>query len=292
MKHKILFIIFVTCIGLGLTSGTTQIQSNGAPLGSTGAPGELTCGKAGCHVGDNGLNNINNNTGILNISVNGNIAQYVPNQIYTVTVSMSQNAIQRFGFSLTALGNDNLSIGNLIVTENTTTQKLDGVLQYVGKEYMTYTAAGTSPTAVGQREWTFQWQAPAQYEGPVKFYAAAVAADDDGTDNGDWVYTTVYDGLQNGLNVIPSNSPNSFNVFPNPIVGKQFFIDKTNAILGQVQITLYHLNGSIASVLYNGQLNKENLPFQLNKPDLPTGLYLLSIENDTQKTSQEIFIQN
>lgn len=291
MKQKILWIIFATCLYLGLTSGTQKEQSNGAPIGATGAPGELTCGKSGCHVGHNGSNNINNNTGVLTISVDGNIAQYVPNQIYTITISMSQNSIERFGFSVVALKDDSLSIGTLIVTEPSMTQLLGGVSQYSGKDYMTYTALGTSTNTIGTRSWIFQWQAPAQYEGPVQFYAAAVAANNDGTDDGDWVYTTNYDGLQNGVTEIKAKQTTLFDVFPNPVVEPSFFIDNTSAIEGDVQVLLQSIDGKLTTLLFEGKVNASNFPLRLTKPNVAAGIYLLTVQNQSQKSTKPIVLR-
>ena len=53
MKNIILTLVFSAFVVMIL------ISSSGAPIGTTGAHGELTCGKVGCHTGVNQSENIN-----------------------------------------------------------------------------------------------------------------------------------------------------------------------------------------------------------------------------------------
>lgn len=285
MKQYFLYTTFALGLYFSLTAHTARVQSNGAPIGSTAAPGELSCGRVGCHVGVNANNNINSGPGGMNISADGDISAYTPNQIYNITVSVHQDSLERFGFSLTALKADSTAIGTLIVSDPSKTQRLQGVQQYAAKNYITYTASGTLSPTVGQHSWSFQWQAPAQYEGPVTFYAATVAANNDGTDNGDWVYTTAYNGLQNNSIKVDNNS-SALNVFPNPI-DDHFFITNAATYSGHTKITLHHLNGAIAAELFEGESIPQ--PISLNQFNLAAGIYLLSVQNAAKNSTTQIF---
>jgi hypothetical protein len=189
MKFKI---IYFASFGLFLTamnSGIKGTLSSGAPVGSTGAPGEETCAQAGCHVGDQGNNNLNTGAGILSIQAGQSIQQYVPGAIYDFSIELDEPNVERFGFSFTALDQHNNKAGTLIITDAPRTQIFQGARQFTGREYMTYRMLGTDAIAPGRGRWTFRWQAPDQHVGPITFYVAGVSANNDGTDSGDQVYT-------------------------------------------------------------------------------------------------------
>ncbi len=287
MKQQICFFLFLIALAVGLISGTRQVASNGAPLGSTGAPSEESCARVGCHVGQGGANNLNTGQGVLNISADGDIANYIPGQTYNVTVSIAQSGIERFGFSLLALNEQQLSMGTLHVTDSARTQILEGVLQYAGKDYMTYTFAGSYPDQVGTASWTFQWQAPAQNQGHVTFYAAAVAADNDGTDAGDEVYTIVFNGLQSSTR--SATIDHNWNFYPNPAQkGKNIAIEALPTE-GQLRIALYDLMGREVAVLYEGKAENLAQPFAAAVPaQLSAGMYSLALQHNDKMLKNKI----
>jgi hypothetical protein len=59
-----------------------------------------------------------------------------------------------------------------------------------GRMYILHTAAGTNPTGAGTNSWSFKWTAPPTSTGKVTFYAAGNAANNDGAQTGDLIYTT------------------------------------------------------------------------------------------------------
>ena len=79
--------------------------------------------------------------------------------------------------------------------EGSLTPRLDGETQVsfsssFGREYIKHTLPGT---AAGQPEghaWSFEWTAPPDDVGPVTFYAAGNAANNNGNNSGDYIYTT------------------------------------------------------------------------------------------------------
>jgi len=56
-------------------------------------------------------------------------------------------------------------------------------------EYIQHTKTGSAPLATGEGRWTILWTAPPAATGPIRFDAAANAANDDASPLGDFVYT-------------------------------------------------------------------------------------------------------
>ncbi len=186
MRLKIIYTISFIALVIITLSNTNRIASAGAPIGSTGAPDEATCGKAGCHTGNN---NVNTGTGKLNLQMDHFSGTYLPGKVYTITTTIEQPHISRFGFAFTALNSTKQKAGVLQTTDDNRTQLMKGTNAFEGREYLTYKPLGTNPYKTNKGQWTFLWKAPEQNEGPITFFVAAVAANNDGTDKGDEVYT-------------------------------------------------------------------------------------------------------
>ena len=71
-------------------------NGGGSPGSRTNSPGDLgNC--TGCHSGT-----INTGPGVASITAPSLAAGYVPGQTYTITGSITQSAINKFGFEITA----------------------------------------------------------------------------------------------------------------------------------------------------------------------------------------------
>ncbi len=156
-------------------------RSTGAPPGRTGAPPGDNC--TVCHQGT-----VNSGAGSLKIEFS-NGSTYAPGQTYKVRVTLADPAAQRWGFELTArMGADKLDkVGSFAIDNSTLTQFSPGSTP---GEYVTHTTAGTSPGTTGSSSWEVNWTAPAAGTGPVTFYAAGNAANNNGANTGDLIYTT------------------------------------------------------------------------------------------------------
>lgn len=89
---------------------------------STGAPGELTCSRSGCHNGP-----VFDGTGINLISFGNNDTGYIPGTVYNMKVSVTNGITQKFGFQIVALKDaDSTSIGTFIITNSSKTQLQNG----------------------------------------------------------------------------------------------------------------------------------------------------------------------
>jgi hypothetical protein len=189
MISLICAILFVAIFAAG--------SSSGPPDGRTGAPGESDC-TVGCH------NTYALNSGDGSLSIDNVPAQYNPEQIYSLSVTISDPGQEKWGFELTVLDDSNNKAGGLIVTDSTNTQLSSSTT----RDYIKHTSAGTFDGASnGPVTWTFNWLAPEPGTGTVTFYAAGNAANSAGGNKFDYIYTTSVssnDVNDNGtVNIIP-----------------------------------------------------------------------------------------
>ena len=93
---------------------------------------------------------------------------------------------RRWGFELTALDGAGASVGNYV---------LPAILQQSttgNRTYVKHTADGTFPGTPTAHTWQFTWNAPPTATGPVTFYVAGNAANNNGTNAGDRIYATSF----------------------------------------------------------------------------------------------------
>jgi hypothetical protein len=147
----------------------------------TNAPGDIgTC--TNCHDTFE-----NPNVGPGSVTIQGNPAVYEPGQSYTLSVTVRQ-AVQRFGFQMTVIDSGGNRAGTLEPLGPET--QINSQTGLGGRQYIQHTQQGTVPTTQGQRVWQIRWIAPSTDIGTVRFYAAGNAANGNGTNQGDYIYTT------------------------------------------------------------------------------------------------------
>ncbi len=263
MKNLLLRLLFFTgCIIYLLLLGNTS----GAPAGVTGAPGEETCGRSGCHA-------TTPNTGSANISIqlDNDATTYIPGDIHTLTLAIDNpQEAARNGFEIVALDALNNSIGEWL-----------GGGEYLqpkslnGRDYITHSEDGSVLTS-----WNIAWRAPASNVGVVTFYAAVNDANDNGQRTGDNIYTTstaISAEIASSIKAIPSLE--NISVFPNPIQTQlNISIHLTTAT--NLTGTLVNSTGQSIASLFHQNLpegsSNLSIPFPI---DFPTGHYFLQLEN-------------
>lgn len=150
--------------------------------GHNGSPGEQTCAKSNCHDA------FTVNSGIGSVSISAPAMtnwQYVPGQSYTINVTVAHTNKPLFGFGFEALLSSGANAGTL--TAGTGSQALNATVS--GNSRRTITHLEDSGLTNNSKTWSFTWVAPAN-GASVIFYAAGNAANDSGTDSGDYIYTT------------------------------------------------------------------------------------------------------
>ena len=181
-KLSVIFGLFVIIIVL---ASWTVLNTNSSPCdaplvgGHTGAPGETSC--SGCHAGTD-----NAGAATLTFNIGGGITQYVPGQVYSCTVGISQSGVDKMGFSCLALRDFNNSpIGTFTLTDPLRTRTyMDGIRNYVSHKPCAADAA-----TIGVNQWSFDWQAPSTNVGNITLYLGALASNHNHATSGDSPYT-------------------------------------------------------------------------------------------------------
>jgi len=94
---------------------------------------------------------------------------------------------RRWGFQMTAIDSNGGTAGSFTSLADDTQTKTGGPL---GRQYIEHTQFGTALGTSGGHSWQVKWTAPGTDLGTVRFYAAGNAANGDGTNQQDYIYTT------------------------------------------------------------------------------------------------------
>lgn len=175
---KLYPITFLFVVALVAIFNRAHSDSNKPPVGRAGAPSSYATCYNGCHNGTA----VNAGGGSVVIGFSDTTHQYVVGQQYTVTVTVNDPALTRKGFEIVALTGALTQAGSFTVTNTgTTSTQTSGSKQYIGHK--------SANTSVGS--WNFTWTAPATAPagGRIVFYATGNAANNNGSDSGDHIYT-------------------------------------------------------------------------------------------------------
>jgi len=259
--------------------------SFGAPVSSSGAPGEVTCARSGCH--DDG--SVNNGNAILHAEIGDNIKTYVPGKTYPVKVRITEAGVNRFGFQVVALKNsDQSNAGDMNVSDAFRTQLITNEIELKDRKYITYTYEGTEPFSPGVGEWTMNWTAPEKNVGPVTLYIASVSANDDHTDKGDHVYTTA-------LTLSPDEA-SAVNEHAVDMRSNMFFSNTSKELTialqlqneKQVKCLLYTIEGRFVKTLFDERVSNTEKKIGL---DVPHGVYLVKLSTGQDVKTTKIVIE-
>lgn len=161
---------------------TSEQMSDNGKAAKTGSPSEVYC--TDCH------NDFTRNTGGGSIAIAAPTMtgfQYTPGQTYNMSVTVSRSANSLFGIGIEALTTANQNAGTLNITDAASTQIKSATAGGVSRRNIVHTLNGGSSSA--SKVFNFSWTAPAAGTGNVTFYFAGVAADGDGNEAGDYVYS-------------------------------------------------------------------------------------------------------
>jgi hypothetical protein len=159
-----------------------SFENSNGKAGHTGSPGEQTCARSGCHD----TYALNTGPGSISINVVGAANNtYVAGQTYEVNVTIAQSGSNLFGFNVEALQPSGNNAGTL--NTGVGSQAINVTVGANVRRNLTHTlAAGASSN---QHTFSFTWTAPTDGS-DVTFYVAGNAANSNGSDSGDRVYTT------------------------------------------------------------------------------------------------------
>jgi|GEM_PF-1128458 len=175
------------------TIAAASARSNGPGGRFTGAPGDNPAACTQCHTGAA----LNSGKGSVKIVFPGAV-QYQPGATYRLRVEVRDPDQQRWGFQLSArlasnpataqAGDLQPADGNTRVICQDATNK--PCIDANPIQFIMHTSQGTRSGTSGGVDFEFDWTAPAAGAGPVTLYAAGNAANGNGNNQGDLIYTT------------------------------------------------------------------------------------------------------
>jgi hypothetical protein len=181
LKMKKIFILAFFGIATIISSYSfkSPLKEPNPPVGNTGAPTQSrTCNRSGCHF-DFGLNTAGGSITATGLP----IGSYVPGQVYNFSVTISNaSPMQIWGFAIKAvISGTGTALGTFSTTNpgtnvNTNELRNSSAAVFTGTSY-TYT--------------NLKWTAPATGTSLVSFYMTGVAGDGDGSEFGDYVYSSI-----------------------------------------------------------------------------------------------------
>ena len=176
-----------------MTMGLASARSTGPNGRFTGAPGDNPNACTQCHTGAA----LNSGKGSLRIVFPGG-GQYQPGATYRLKVEVRDPEQQRWGFQLTArlASSPATAQAGDLQSANAFTRAIcqDGTDKPCTDtnpiQIMMHTVEGTRIGTPNGVDFEFDWVAPTAGSGQVTFYAAGNAANGNGTNQGDHIYTT------------------------------------------------------------------------------------------------------
>jgi uncharacterized protein (TIGR03437 family) len=163
--------------------------SSGPDPRHTGAPGDQTCAQAGCHTGTA----LNGGGGSVALTSSTG-ATYAPGQQQTFTLTITDSRARVYGFQMTArldsnstngqAGDFTAAGGQVVLCDNGSVKTSRGCPASAPIQFIEHSSPSSSKT------FNITWTPPASDAGTITIYAAANAANGDGNDTGDHIYTT------------------------------------------------------------------------------------------------------
>jgi uncharacterized protein (TIGR03437 family) len=166
-------------------------HSYGPPPRVTGAAGDNPRACTQCHAGSA----LNSGAGSVKILLQSGPV-YIPGVKQRIAVQVSDPVQQRWGFELTARLNSDLEKG-----QAGDFTPVDNLTQVICEDngprpcatavtFITHTSAGTRNGTKGGATFQFDWTPPATNGGPVTLFVAGNAANGNGANTGDLIYTS------------------------------------------------------------------------------------------------------
>jgi len=242
MKPRSILIVFICVIFITTTAFVLKVSTGKA--GFAGNPGAPNCSH--CHFNGTGetVTTISSNPSFF-----GN--QYMPNQTYTINVTVSSTTLNHFGFDCVVLNDTLAGALNTGTVSGISPESQILNTSFRDEAVQVNTAAGFGSPST--KTFVFLWTAPSS--GLVAFYASGLAVDNNGTyGNGDLVDTAalILSGASStGIRAISEVSSDLL-VFPNPSID-QITLEYSLLIGGKTKASIYNLQGKELGLLFNEQ---------------------------------------
>jgi hypothetical protein len=279
MKKLIPFSIACLVIAIAgiMNAPDTHSRPEGAPALASGAPADnnRTCATSGCHSGT-----ASDRDGLITSNVPS--TGYIPGETYTMTVSITEAGISKWGFQATAQNSNGDLQGTYTLTNAAQTRLAAGT---GGNKYVTHTTAGNSGST-GSKTWSFDWTAPAAGTGVVNFYTAAMASNNNGGTAGDLVFKDQL-ALAEDLTTSASSisSALSFNIYPNPSSGQEIVVIASKSTQPSKLVIYNALGGIVKSETFDTAQHKVDVS------KIPAGLYFIWLDQAGEKSMKRFIKQ-
>jgi hypothetical protein len=204
MKKIIYVSLFFVCIVFFAFKNKKPYFSSLAPAGYSGISG-FSC--SSCH------SSFAPNSGGGNVTVTGlPLSGYNPGQTYPLSVTVTHGSADRtrWGFVLKAANSANSPVGTFSAGASSAviSDVSSGDFSEIGHAPAVFTAAGNTYTFTG-----ISWKAPTTptpSDATISFYSVGNAANNNGSTNGDFIYTNIYAGITlpvvlNFINIAKTN---------------------------------------------------------------------------------------
>lgn len=277
------FVIMLSSLGRKeIKTISSVLKSTGPPACySKEPPNNVSCTMSGCHSD----HLTNSGTAQLSLDLGDAGAGYSPNQTYNININLSKAGMLRAGFQIIAVqDNDQLSSpGTITLSNKATTQTLNvsdthgGNCDATHKTWVEHTFAGTDVSG-GNASWTYKWKAPATDVGNITFYLAALEANDDQDNLGDYTYTLSKSMVFNPVQGLADFYFNNIRIYPNPSS------DAVNLTYNH-QITLDEIELIDAKGISKKVLNKQAIHLQesgnisMDLKEMDSGVYFMKIKS-------------
>jgi uncharacterized protein (TIGR03437 family) len=173
----------------GLVPAFLYSYATGPDPRYTGAPGDSTCATGGCHTGTA----LNGGGGNVQLTSSAG-ASYTPGQQQTLSITITDSKAKVYGFQATARPDSDSSKGQagdfsagaqqLVICDNGRNKGASGCAASLPVQFIEHSRPfGTNTINV-------TWTAPSSDVGPITIYVAANAANGNGDNSGDHIYTT------------------------------------------------------------------------------------------------------
>jgi hypothetical protein len=245
------------------------IDSDNGKAGATGSPGENNC--RNCHS----TYALNSTLGSLTITSNMTNWEYVPGQTYQISVTVAQTGKTLFGLGFEALLPSGANAGTLTAGTGTTIK--NATVSGNSRRNIVHQLNGGASS--GSHTFTFNWAAPTTDVGAITFYAAGDACNANGTNSGDYVYTTsqVVNPAPAGISEEIS-APFTFSLYPNP-AAEYITMNYALGESSKVSYIIYDLTGkqiqTESATRFPGAQQQS-----IDVNTLQAGTYLLSLNVD------------
>lgn len=279
MHKKLLLFSFVCLVAAGIVSSTLNTahsNESGAPTGNTGSPADnKTCAQESCHPGP---------AQAIAGAITSNVPSggYVPGNTYTITASVSDPAVVKFGFQISPQSNTGTLLGTMALIDPSTTK-----FTSASSKYITHKSAGTSfpgHTAT----WSFSWTAPAAGTGPVTFYGAFNFTNNNDEETGDLIRTSTLTVAESiGVGIDETTAMAAFEVYPNPatdMIHLNYTLQSTNP----VAISLYDVTGKKMADLLDETQESGVHARSWSLANYEDGVYVLTLKSGSQSFSRKL----